>query len=920
MSDPLDPQRLCSDDAPRRAFVPKEGAGWNGIDSVEPDPADAKKLYVYLIRPLSKQFYEKFHDNPPRTSVTVDGGERVRGLRVQSVSVRRAQEHSSQDDALVVLVDREGDFSTYTMRLDAATFPQGGHGFPYPDRFDPYYATAAFNFKTDCPNPLDCAPAASCQAEPPPEPVISYLGRDYAGLRQTVFDRLAQVIPDWTERHVPDLGVALVELFSYVGDGLSYFQDAVATEAYLGTARLRTSVRRHVRLIDYSMHEGCNSRAWVVVNVPDPGDVQQPDDKTVPVTAAELSADLLFLAGADSLPVGVPVSDDQRRKLPPGTVGVFELLADRARSPWPKDPARPSDDPVRVFPGNDEIPFYTWRNQECVLPCGSTRATLKGRLWAALWPPDTSPCPPQPKYDPAHDLYLRPGDFLLLEEIRGPVTGALADADPAHRHVVVLATVTPGHDPVTGDDIVDVEWDSDDALPFALCLSATSPKDSTCVQQPVSVARGNVLLVDQGETVGDESLPPVPVAPSLALPSCQGEGPVVMPPDVPGRYRPALQRGPLTWAEPLRKTAEGELLSAAEMPAQDPRAALPAIVLLQAEGGRASALPPALTTANAGLLDDPAPDGALVWTARRDLLASGPTDPHFVPEPEDDGRTYLRFGDDEHGRAVRVGDTFSADYRVGNGPAGNVGRERINRLGLPSGAGLTVRNPLPASGGTDPEPLVEVKRLAPEAFHTDLRRAVVPDDYAKLVTTRYPEARRAAATRRWTGAGDLIVVAVDFRAAAPQARRDSLLKQDIPNYLEAFRRIGHAVSVREAAFAALDVALDVFLLPTALRGPTVARLRQLFGTVPLPGGGLGFFDPDNFAFGQGVAASQLVALAQGVSGVEHVVVTRLRRVGSTGGPDAPPFLAVGPLEVVRLDNDPNRAENGRLNLNVRGGR
>ena len=35
------------------------------------------------------------------------------------------------------------------------------------------------------------------------------------------------------------------------------------TEAYLDTARRRISVRRHVRLVDYPMHEGCNARAWV---------------------------------------------------------------------------------------------------------------------------------------------------------------------------------------------------------------------------------------------------------------------------------------------------------------------------------------------------------------------------------------------------------------------------------------------------------------------------------------------------------------------------------------------------------------------------------------------------------------------------------------------------------------------------------
>ncbi|MFO1063079.1 MAG: hypothetical protein U0892_04300 [Pirellulales bacterium] len=39
--------------------------------------------------------------------------------------------------------------------------------------------------------------------------------------------------------------MTLVELLAFVADRISYEQDAVATEAYLATARRRPSVRRH---------------------------------------------------------------------------------------------------------------------------------------------------------------------------------------------------------------------------------------------------------------------------------------------------------------------------------------------------------------------------------------------------------------------------------------------------------------------------------------------------------------------------------------------------------------------------------------------------------------------------------------------------------------------------------------------------
>jgi hypothetical protein len=67
-------------------------------------------------------------------------------------------------------------------------------------------------------------------------------------------------MPGWRERSAADIGIALVELLAYTGDYLSYYQDSVGTEAYLGTSRRRTSVRRHARLVDYALDDGSSAR------------------------------------------------------------------------------------------------------------------------------------------------------------------------------------------------------------------------------------------------------------------------------------------------------------------------------------------------------------------------------------------------------------------------------------------------------------------------------------------------------------------------------------------------------------------------------------------------------------------------------------------------------------------------------------
>src|SRR5262249_40899911 len=64
-----------------------------------------------------------------------------------------------------------------------------------------------------------------------------------------------------------DTGMALVEALAYAADHLSYQQDAAATEAYIGTARSRISLRRHAKLVDYRISEGSNARTWAYLKL-----------------------------------------------------------------------------------------------------------------------------------------------------------------------------------------------------------------------------------------------------------------------------------------------------------------------------------------------------------------------------------------------------------------------------------------------------------------------------------------------------------------------------------------------------------------------------------------------------------------------------------------------------------------------------
>jgi uncharacterized phage protein gp47/JayE len=83
--------------------------------------------------------------------------------------------------------------------------------------------------------------------------VIDYLARDYNSFRQALIDLIPAKLPEWTDRSEADFGVVLIELFAYMGDILSYYQDRIANEAFLTTAQERRSVINHLRLIGYEM-------------------------------------------------------------------------------------------------------------------------------------------------------------------------------------------------------------------------------------------------------------------------------------------------------------------------------------------------------------------------------------------------------------------------------------------------------------------------------------------------------------------------------------------------------------------------------------------------------------------------------------------------------------------------------------------
>ncbi len=491
--------------------------GWNGLDYLEFDD-DQRTLRVYFLGKLPPELRE----NKPGLEklLRLEGGQRITGIRIIDVDPV-VDDDPEKDDSLIVRLDNYGDFSTYTLRLVGV------------ERVDPRYDHIDFSFKVNCPSDLDCAPECQCEPRSFPEPEINYLAKDYATFRQLILDRMALLVPEWRERRVPDLGIALVELLAYAGDYLSYYQDAVATEAYLETARQRISVRRHARLVDYTLSEGCNARAWLAFEV----------GSNVSLDPAKTS----FITGLNEAfaPKQTVLKWDDLREVARAAYEVFEpLLADRTT-------------PFQLRSARNEIHFHTWGEKQCCLERGSTSVTL---------------------LDSERALRLQAGDVLIFEEVIGPKTGVPGDADPTRRQAVRLTSVTEGEDNVVSGYqnlptlYLAVEWAPQDALRFPFCISAIGAAPDCRYLENISVARGNVLLVDHGKTLDPEELGEVPTLRSDAICECAGQAGDTE--TIVGKFRAQLGKVPLTF-----RTALAPNVAAASLLVQDVRAAAPQVWL-----------------------------------------------------------------------------------------------------------------------------------------------------------------------------------------------------------------------------------------------------------------------------------------------------------------------------------------------------
>lgn len=811
---------VCDDDS-RKVAISKDPQ-LLGIDYIEvEDPNVQTTLDVYFIKKVDPNNAHSQHTaldtiaaafKPDAPNVSVTGGVRVKGIRVKIVT------HTAPDsDVLRVTVNSYGDFSTYTLAVENAAY------------MDPIYNRCDFSFKAGCKSRFDCRPSTTCPPAPEVEPLIDYMAKDFASFRQALVDLIPTLVPSWKERHDADLGMAMVDLLAYSADQLSYYQDAVANEAYLASARHRISLRRHARLIDYQMHDGASARVFVFFQMGTGIDRDMPKGTQV-LTHIDVPLRNTYLPKPV---IQVDYKDDALRT----AAAVFETTSK-----------------LRVCADRNGLATHSWQEGNCQLKCGATSIDVE-------YPGNGSTLPEK-------------ADFVLLEELPQP-------GKSPHRQVVRLTDVTirSDHDFLDpGAQLATLTWGLADALNVPFSVGKTA-----------SVVRGNIALCDHGMTVvewypGD----PASGGPGIDVKATQG-------------YRFLLRQGPLS-----------------QQIADDPTVKPPVATLTAAGPENAIAQVRCETVT---------PSATVKWDWTRDLLDSNSFATRFTAETDNDGRTSIRFGANDFGMSPTNGSHVKAAYRIGVGAAAGIGADAIGHViddppDHPNQDVETVRNPMPAWGGVDPEDMDRVKLVAPAAFRATQMRAVTEADYADIAT-RHPEVSHAVARFTWTGSWRTVVITVQPKDS-PDPTPD--LKDKIRKFVEGYAIAGYDLEIRPPRYVPLELDLFLCVKQDHFRADVEKAVISALSSGVTETGDTGFFHHDRWPMGQSLFLSKLYEQVQSVDGVESVTIKVLKRV------DQPPLtdptssyldqgiFKVGALEAIRLDNNPSLPENGSLDISSGGGK
>ena len=307
------------------------------------------------------------------------------------------------------------------------------------------------------------------------------------------------------------------------------------------------------------------------------------------------------------------------------------------------------------------------------------------------------------------------------------------------------------------------------------------------------------------------------------------------------------------------------------------------------------------------------------WEEVDDLLNCEPFDKCFTVEIDDDGFAEIKFGNGKYGKKPFPWSTIEAKYRIGIGKGGNLGENILTTFDLEKYPFIdNLTNPLPAFGGIESESLFEEKMIGLKQLGIQ-ERAVTPNDYSNLIKNKFSRINNVKTRFVYTGSWNAIKISVDL----PKTLRNKDVLNEVHDYVDQIKMIGNEVLIEFADYVYPDIKLTLYLESGYGSKDVEYRINLILGNQKNSNGTKGFFHPDNFSFGTPVYVSKLFEAIEQIPGIDYIVINSFRKFSSdlikTTDSDIltkrnlkQGFIPIADHQILRLENDPNHPEYGRL--------
>lgn len=727
------------------------------------------------------------------------------------------------------------------------------------------------------------------------------LESDRAGLQRTL-----DAVGDWRGRHPEDFGMMLLEMWAYVCDLTSFYDDVLAHESYVGTARRRESLRKLIGPLGYLPRPAVAALAELsafaegrqVVTLPVgtafrsgafDGNPPQVFEVDIQATIHPLLNEWRFL----------PVREDfgPARILAttllcePGTVSVAEgdlvLVKIRLLS-WSF-----ARQVVSVIDqaGADHLPYTAVTLSSAIaipanLPVNEVtieKPTIRSSVWTR-----TTGGVGQVGSGPDASTFLL--DFLtpsiytnqdVIVEGRGSfsegmitaVEAPFIEVQPATPYVITNGASTPATIAAGTIPAVNVQTTRirvEPPVPFAL---STSPNPVPAVELVIHhgfVSAGKVTVESLTEL---DRVNPLIVPKPLDLPRDANPPGEFQLEDVngfgltrsgtlnfaTGEFLVESKPWPTTLATPVRlfgnvvTSSRGETVSNEALGVGDGAIANQSFTLKKSP---LTYLPAPSENTPAGLTNTLKVyvDG-LQWTEVKSFYGYKPEDQIYIVRQNDKNESTVIFGDGVLGQRLHTGVSVAAYYRHGSGaampPAGSITQIAKSVKGLRS-----VRSPVAPYGGADAEPAGSLQKFAPRSALL-LGRAVSLVDLEAAAAT-YAGVRAVAVEWRWSSELQVPAAHVWYLA-------DGDLTALILNKLRGLTQPDMPIQVERAIAFPATLSIQLTPSPKRFEEEVLAQARSALMNVET-----GLLPPERLGIGKPLFRSQLFQFLLDVNGVVSV--------------------------------------------------